>query len=1112
MDPIPDTGRFRLVGRQSELAALRSELNAAAGGDGRLVLLVGEPGIGKTHTATVLADEARQARVAVAWGRCHPNDVAPAYWPWIQALRTLAAERADAAGDLPAILDLLQADSVAAAEPATPERARFEVFGRVAAALEAVSRTGPLLMVFDDLQWADGDSLRLLEFVARELGTWALLILATVRTLVPESGPVDPRLAAIARAGRRVPLAGLARAAVREMLVERLDDEPDAATVERVRHITGGNPFFVIEVAHLLASDPSLSGQVVPPVAQAVLRERLAPLSSATLRLLQAAAVSGLEFDLDSLSAVVAEPVDALWTRLEEPLRLGLIHALPGTLRRHAFTHALLRESLLADLSPADRSALHLALARALEAAGAADDDRLPRLAHHFFEAARTSDPADAIRYGCEAGERAQRSLAYDESIRCFERVLAALRLASDDRARWRAQSGLAESLYGAGEALRAEGAFREAIDLARPLGSETLATTALRWALARTEVGVPSRELNGLLEEALDRLPPGPSVLRARLMARLAAGLHVQPGSEARRRGLADAAIAMAAALDDRETLGFVRAHALIGLLGPDDLSQRLAATHEILQGLGAEGPAGLDALLLRLGDLAESGDRGGVDQVLAALEQRSRTTSRPFLAWSTTVARAGAALIEGRFEAAERLIEEGFALGKRVEPQAAVLRLVQQRYPLRGWQGRIDEVIPAIEHAVAAIAIPAWRAALAFAYDIAHRRDEARAEFDALAADGFAALPRDATWLSGMLLLASLCGRLADIPRARILYGRLLPYHDRIAVNRPLVIAVGPVASALGVLAGQLGEWSAAEAHFAQALSLSERMGARPWQAEIRFHWACMLDARDDGEDRARAARLLGKAESTASALGMTLLTEWIGEGRDRPRPAANGITRRAAAGEDGLGRPGRDETALSGRGPTSGSATGRLRRDGEVWTLEFAGRTTRLRHMVGLAHLRELLARPARELHVSDLVGRAQAGQREPGLDAATRIGDAGEQLDARARADYAARLRDAREELERAERHADQGRRERLCEEIEFLTAELTRGRGLGGRARRAGSSQERARISVSRAIKYAIDKISPHDPDLADHLRRSIRTGAYCVYSPASRDGVDWTFE
>ena len=162
-----------------------------------------------------------------------------------------------------------------------------------------------------------------------------------------------------------------------------------------------------------------------------------------------------------------------------------------------------------------------------------------------------------------------------------------------------------------------------------------------------------------------------------------------------------------------------------------------------------------------------------------------------------------------------------------------------------------------------------------------------------------------------------------------------------------------------------------------------------------------------------------------------------------------------------------------------------------------------------MVGLGHLVRLLGAPGREIHVNDLVAGAYEGRRD-GEAAGAAAGDAGELLDPKARAEYEARLREAREELEEAKGLNDRGRAERLGEEVEFLVGELARGYGLGGRARRAGSTAERARVAVTRAIKYAVDRIAEHDAALAEHLRVAVRTGTFCVYEPPSLDRVAWT--
>jgi hypothetical protein len=258
-----------------------------------------------------------------------------------------------------------------------------------------------------------------------------------------------------------------------------------------------------------------------------------------------------------------------------------------------------------------------------------------------------------------------------------------------------------------------------------------------------------------------------------------------------------------------------------------------------------------------------------------------------------------------------------------------------------------------------------------------------------------------------------------------------------------------------------------------------MAQAMRALPWQAEIRYLAGRLHQARGQAlgepDEDERAAACFEGAQAIASSLGMALVLRWIQEARSQPTAAA---ARKAA------------------------TDAARFARDGDGFTLVFEARTTRLRSMVGLGYIHTLLAEPDRELHVLDL---ARPGS--PGAGSAA--GDAGPHLDERARAAYRERARELRAELAEAEAMGDAGRRERASAELEFLTSELERAFGLGGRERRSGAAAERARVSVTRAIKYATRKIAEHDPALAEHLERSIRTGTFCVYAPAARDRIDW---
>ena len=530
-----------------------------------------------------------------------------------------------------------------------------------------------------------------------------------------------------------------------------------------------------------------------------------------------------------------------------------------------------------------------------------------------------------------------------------------------------------------------------------------------LRYAGVRAEFGATDVEMNALLEEALDALPPGCDALRARLMVRLAAGLSLQPGAERRRCALADEATAVARRISDPATLAFVLERRLIGLLGPDTLEERLATTEEILSTRTSRRQAALSALVFRADDLAQRGDRAGLDQTLVEFEQQARASRQPFFLWMAASFRTAMALLEGRFGEAETLANDALALGQRVQMRTAMLYFSSQLFMLRGWQARFAEIEPFIEMSVTQTTVmPAWRAALAEFYDHTGRAAEMQREIDALAADGFAALPRDTTWLTTMYLLAGICSRRRDARRAAELYELLEQFAGRIAVGWPLLVMMGSVDERLGMLATVLERYDAAEQHFANALAIAERMRGLPWQADIRHQWARMLIQRERRGDRERARALLDEAEAIAQTLGMTLLIDWITALRSASRQATPA---RAVGAEDvrAGGEPRRGTVlSLVPRNGITGSAagprSGAFRREGALWSLVFEGRTTRVRNMIGLEHIARLLHAPEREIYVMDLAAGSDPAR------GATPAGDAGELLDTQARAAYEARLRD------------------------------------------------------------------------------------------------------
>ncbi len=353
------------VGRERELAALVAALGDALSGSGRLVVVGGEPGIGKSRLAEELASRAASDGAEIHWGRCWEEGGAPPYWPWVQVLRACvrergaeqltdelgagAAEVAELVPDVRQRLPELQMPSGSA----DPQQARFRLFDAVAGFLTRASRSRPLVIVLDDLNWADKGSLLLLEFVARELAETNVVLVGTYRDIDLSRGhPLRQTLAELSRERlfERVLLRGLAHEDVARFIEAACGFEPDMALVEAIHAQTEGNPFFVGEVVRLLREEGALtpeasrtperwSARIPDGVREAVGRrlERLSPPCSATLTV---ASAIGREFGLDQLELLVDDlDEEALLEALDEALAAHVVEELPGY-RRSVPVHA----------------------------------------------------------------------------------------------------------------------------------------------------------------------------------------------------------------------------------------------------------------------------------------------------------------------------------------------------------------------------------------------------------------------------------------------------------------------------------------------------------------------------------------------------------------------------------------------------------------------------------------------------------------------------------------------------------------------------------------------------------------------------------------------------
>src|SRR5580698_5993903 len=444
------------VGRARELAALTTDLDAAVSGRGRVVLVAGEPGIGKTRLAEELAPRATARGAAVLWGRCWEGAGAPAFWPWVQIVRRyvqvqagdptslrhdLGFGAAEIAQLVPAVHDCVP--DLPTPPPLEPEAARFRLFDSLTGFLRTAAARRPLLLLLDDLHWADVPSLALLRFMSRELeGTGPLVVGSYRQSEVGQGHPLLAAVADLTRGQHRwLLLGGLGQRDVASFVALVAGGEPSAELAAEVYRQTDGNPFFVTEVVQLLASqgrlDPAARGAAVlgrglPEGVRAVVAERLGHLSDDCRRILEVAAVVGRDFELRVLQPASGLDTERLLVLLEEAEAGRVVGAVPDGLSRWRFAHALVREVLYEGLRAARRVHLHRLVGEALEVVYAADPGpHLAELAHHLVEAAPGSEEtaAKAVQMATLAGRRALEVLAWEDAAELFERALAALEL-----------------------------------------------------------------------------------------------------------------------------------------------------------------------------------------------------------------------------------------------------------------------------------------------------------------------------------------------------------------------------------------------------------------------------------------------------------------------------------------------------------------------------------------------------------------------------------------------------------------------------------------------------------------------------------------------------------
>ncbi|MFG2824621.1 ATP-binding protein [Kitasatospora sp. NPDC048365] len=1020
-----------LVGRAALLTSLCGAVDAAAVGHGALVLLAGEPGIGKTALAAEVARHARGSGLVTAWGGCEDGGTAPALWPWQQIVREVT-------GRTPAFTD--------PTGPPGGEDSRLARFDRIAASLLAGGR--PLLAVLDDLQWADTASLLLLGHLARRARHEPLLLLGTYRDVELPAGHPLPALPG----AEVVELRGLDEAEVRTLLGRH---GPPAApeTAASVHRQTGGNPFFVQQLARLRAAGSSGSdgsdGSDRPGVPAAIgptVARRLARLPDPTARVLGSAAVLGRTFTAAHLATATGLPAAAV-PALLEPARQARIVTEDGPYA-YRFLHDLFREELVARLDPRRRATAHLAAARALTGTAAAAE-----LARHYGQALPAGPREPAIHWAVLAAEEAADLLAYEEAARWWRQ---AVRLtAPDDPAAPRLRVSLARAELRAGARDAAARGFAEVADHAaadpEPADPGLLATAALGLHAAGVRSDDSRRAVVERLERAEAALRGGPRpALHAEVLAALARELADGPERDTdRARGLARRAAERAEAAGDPAALATALFAEHDVEWAPGTARRRLAIAGAMLAAaVEARDPAlEVEAALCRfvaLLELADPGAAAALHRVVDAAEC-SRLPRARYLARSREAAWAQA---QGRFEDGVRLRAEAAELADAIgEPDGPGVTATQRTVEALHREGPAGVAAALAEAGEAGLPPEFLPYGQCFALLTSGEPDAAAAILRALpAAEELSRFRWRA--LAGLAFDVEIAVA-AGVPEVcEDRYRRLLPYEHETVVIGGGVAVLAPVALYLGLATAG----PRARSHLAEALDAAERLGARPVATRARLELGLALLADDPVSERGR--ELLDRARAAAEEQG----AHWLA---DRARAAL------------------------------AGAATDQVfHRDGELWTLGYRGRTVVLKDAKGLHDLALLLANPDREVPATRLLTGEDAPA--PGSD---------ERSDRQARAAYRARLDRLDEEIGEARAADDLPRLDRAESERDALIAELRGAYGLGGRRRRLGDAGERARTTVTARIRDALRRIERAHPELGRHLAASVTTGRACAYRP-----------
>jgi class 3 adenylate cyclase/tetratricopeptide (TPR) repeat protein len=894
---------FGFFGRTAELAAVDEARKRAHGSQRcQVVFVAGEAGMGKTALVAQVARDAHANGAIVLFG--HPDeDLGVAYQPWIEALSTLVRD-GDAAliDELPAaqqaaLARLVPSLSGSGARVDDPDTERLLLLEGTNELLAAASRAAPVLLVLDDLHWADATSLQLLRHVTAAATPMDVTVACTYRdTDLARGKPLNKLLTELHREANvtRITLRGLEDIEVVDLVEAAAGhglDHSGIGLAHALRRETDGNPFFTGEILrHLgetggivLGDDGrwTIGGDLedlgLPNSVRDVISQRVERLGDESVRVLSLASVFGREFDIDALATLADVDQDALLDLLDSAVAAAVVVESPSGADQYRFAHALIQHTLYDDLSPARRRRVHQRIAETLEAESPTNDfATLAELARHWVAATRLADLDKAIDYVRRTGDAARDALAPEDAIGWYQQALDLL-----DRQTRPDQHSRAQLLVALGtqQSRSVQPEFRETLTRAASLAEELGDTDALvQAALGFSMFGgggvVGDEAAKHVMRAALDAVGADESSTHARLLAAYSeahdAGLEWRE-----RRDLAFEAVDVARRAGDDTAFVEVFTTVFLTLATPEYRDRTIADVDRAVAIADRLGDAYLRCTT-RFPLIWARYQRADLDGARTAIDDMTTLADQlglPRELWMVALARDGGLLLAGHADDAEQAAQHALELGTRAGRPEALATFGGRLYRIRQHQGRVDEIAdPFIDAARDNPSIAALRANAVFLLCEAGRTGEAAERLADEARHGFD-FPHDTTYLAALTNLVEAAALTRHEESARVLLERLTPFATHVMCSGPNV--TGSVARPLARAATMLGDYDHAEQWFATAHDIHTKLQAPYWTARGQLdHADLCLERRGEG-DIERARDLVRSAAATAAEYGCAGLT---------------------------------------------------------------------------------------------------------------------------------------------------------------------------------------------------------------------------------------------